>query len=339
MKFRHGQWFRCFCALAEARSDTPASLEPSVGGQLLRPGTVALLKGFADAASAAAESPRSGSVAATAILVISLLWIASRAGAAELPVRQGLVIAIDASAQAGVRREASLPPIGNLQPVDFVLDSANGEGRLAQPIAERRPVFYSDGEAAYFNFDGKDDFLGVSGKNNSVKAITIFLLAAPKENPGNFSALFGAARAGENDYTTGLNLDFGPAPTKELSVINVESAGAIGFRDLLTPGFFNAAERPFGDFHVFSVRSKPGKAGIEVFLDGFKGGERDRDESEIGLDEMVLGGRFYSNDGTQPPFAQGFFQGAISDLLVYGRALSDEERHSVEQWLLGKTVA
>src|SRR5882672_2835205 len=88
-----------------------------------------------------------------------------------------------------------------------------------------------DGAAAYFSFDGKDDFLGISGKSNSVKAITIFLLAAPKGNPGNFSALFGAARAGQNDYTSGLNLDFGPTPTKELSVINVESAGSIGFRD------------------------------------------------------------------------------------------------------------
>src|SRR5882672_2835204 len=58
-----------------------------------------------------------------------LFTIVAAAGAAELPVRQGLVIAIDASAQAGLRREASLPPIGNLQPVDFVLDSANGEGR------------------------------------------------------------------------------------------------------------------------------------------------------------------------------------------------------------------
>jgi len=59
-------------------------------------------------------------------------------------------------------------------------------------------------------------------------------------------------------------------------VLNVETGGGIGPRDLLVPGFFNAAERPFGDFHVFTVRSRIGKAGTEVFLDGFKGGERDR---------------------------------------------------------------
>jgi putative heme-binding domain-containing protein len=253
-------------------------------------------------------------------------------------VRDGLMLWFEATAQPAARQSASLPPIHHLEPVDLLLDTSTN-GRIAlQPVAERRPIFTSDGDVAYLKFDGKDDFLSFSGPRQSALVITVFVLAAPKANAGNFSALFGAAALGKNDYTSGLNFDFGPAKTEELSVLNVESAGATGFRDLLVPGFFNAAARPFGDFHVFTARSQAGKMGTETFLDGFKGGERERTESQIGLDQIIIGARLYSNDPNQPPHAQGFFDGALAEVLVYNRALSDDERRSVEQSLLAKTV-
>ena len=59
----------------------------------------------------------------------------------------------------------------------------------------------------------------------------------------------------------------------------------------------------------------------------------------IGLDQMMIGARLYSNDPAQPPYAQGIFDGAIAEVLVYDRALSDAERQKVEQTLLAKTVA
>ena len=256
---------------------------------------------------------------------------------AELPVRDGLLMHFDGSAQAAAGAGAELPPIGNAQPVDLLLDASSNSFIATQPAPERRPSFVTDGASAYLNFDGKDDFIVVEPRR-SAKEITIFVLAAPKENPGNFSALLGMNALGRNDYTSGLNFDFGPSPTKELSVLNVESAGATGFRDLLTPGFFNAAERPFGDFHVFTVRTRAGTNGVDVFLDGFKGGERPRSESRVAMDQFVIGGRIYSNDPAQPPFAQGHFKGAIAELLVYERALNDVERGAVEQSLLAKTV-
>lgn len=270
---------------------------------------------------------------------IGAIALAAATHAAEPPVRDGLVLWLDAGSQRPARQAASLPPLGNAQPVDILLDQS-GRGRQAlQHSAERRPKFISDGTTAFLAFDGKDDFLAVSGTRQLAPAITIFVLAAPKANPGNFTALFGTAEAGRNDYTSGLNFDFGPAKTNELSVLNVESAGATGFRDLLVPGLLSAAERPFGGFHVFTARSRIAAKGIEVFLDGFKGGERDRLESMIGLDQMIIGGRLFSNDATQPPYAQGFFDGAIAELLLYDRALNDEERQRVEQALLAKTVS
>lgn len=268
-----------------------------------------------------------------------LLGTYATVSAGELPIRDGLIMHAEAAAQPSARRRADLPPIGNLQPVDFLIADSSNKVLFSQPSPERRPMLVSDGESAYLKFDGKDDFLGYQALGRSARELTILILAAPKANPGFFTGLVGMGAFGKNDYTSGLNFDFGPAPTPDLSVLNVESVGATGFRDLLTPGFLNAADRPYGDFHVFTVRTKPGKTGTEVFLDGFKGGERERGESTVALDQVVLGGRYYSNDATQPPFAQGCFPGAIAEVAVYERALSDEERSKVEQHLLGKTAA
>ncbi|HTD88329.1 MAG TPA: hypothetical protein VK850_17280, partial [Candidatus Binatia bacterium] len=236
---------------------------------------------------------------------------------------------VDAAAQ-GTRSQ---------QPAHTVLDGSARGLRGFQLVPERRPSLVSDGQAAYFRFDGKDDFLAFIGAKESAAELTVIVLAAPKSNPGNFSALCGMAATGNNDYTTGLNLDFGPSATKDLSVINVECPGCQGARDLLAPGFLNAADRPFGGFHVFTARSKIGNNGIEVFLDGFKGGARDRSESRIALDHIVIGARLYSNDPAQPPFAQGHFDGAIAEVLIYNRAVTEDERRTIEQALLAKTVA
>ena len=200
------------------------------------------------------------------------LTAAAAVQAEDLPTRDGLLMWIDVSQQAAARKSASLPPIGPLQPIDFLIDSSGNRRNATQLLPEKRPIFLSDGEAACLKLDGIDDFLSITGPGGSTTALTVFVLAAPKTNNGNFTGLFATSQTGANDYTTGLNFDFGPNPTPDLSVLNAESAGATGFKDLLMPGIMNAASRPFGDFHVFTVRSKAGKPGTEVFLDGFKGG-------------------------------------------------------------------
>jgi putative heme-binding domain-containing protein len=256
---------------------------------------------------------------------------------AAVPVKDGLVFSLDAAEQAALRASNALPALARFQAVDFVFESARGQ-IVGQSTPERRPVLVGDDETAFLRFDGKDDVLVANPQLAASEALTIFILAAPKANEGNFTGIFGAAELGKNDYTSGLNLDFGPDATTNLSVINVESAGATGFRDLLVPGFFNAGERAFGDFHVFTVRTKPGKAGVEFFLDGFKGGDRDREKSRIGLQQLAIGGRVYSNDPNRLPYAQGSFNGAIAEVLIYDQALGDVERQAVEQALLAKTV-
>ncbi len=271
--------------------------------------------------------------------LLAFLVTSLAVSAAELPVRDGLLLHLDTANQAALRKTAELPPVANGRPLERWLDASGHALSAAQPLAASRPVFRADDAEAFVRFDGKDDYLAIPSAKRRVKELTLFVLAAPRSNRGLFTGPFGGAVAGQNDYTSGLNLDFGPASTKELSVLNVESAGGGGFRNFIQPGKNLAANLPFEGFHVFTVRSKVGAKGNEVFLDSVKLGDRERRESTIGLDEMVIGGRIYSNDGGEPPHAQGFFSGDIAAVLIFERALSDAERIKLEESLFARTPA
>ena len=127
------------------------------------------------------------------------LFVAAVASAGEPPVKDGLVLWLDAAAQPAAARAASLPVLAPLQPVDIFVDGGSSARQAVQPVAERRPIFISDGETAYLKFDGKDDFLAVGGARQLAPAVTVFVLAAPKANAGGFSAMFGTAEAA-NDH-------------------------------------------------------------------------------------------------------------------------------------------
>jgi putative heme-binding domain-containing protein len=264
-----------------------------------------------------------------------LCFLAVAAARAGVPVTDGLLLELDAREQSVARAAAGLPKLGNFGSVDRWLDASGHNRHAIQPLASARPQFRAADDDAFLHFDGKDDFLTISGSHLSVSNVTLFVLAAPRTNAGAFSGLFSAAADGQNDFTSGLNLDMGPAPTKELSVINVESAGSPGFKNFLERGKNLAAPLPFAGFHVFSVRWSRG-TNNQVYLDQTLLGDRARSDSTIGLDEFVLGGRLYSLDASEPPHAQGFFQGDIAAVLLYGRALSDVERERVEQYLFAR---
>lgn len=255
------------------------------------------------------------------------------------PVTRGLILELNAKEQPALRMQASLSPLADGRPLERWLNSAPDGMTVTQVLPTARPQYRVDKTEAFVRFDGKEDFLSLVGPRRLSAQATVFVLAAPRGNPGGFSAMFSTAVTGQNDYTSGLNLDFGPEATDRLSVLNVETAGASGFRDWLQPGHNLAADLPFESFHVFTVRSQIGEKGNELFLDGISLGQGKRLESTIGLDEMVIGGRLLSHDAGEPPYPQSFFHGDIAAVLVYDRALTDQEREAVEQALFARTPA
>src|SRR5260221_116889 len=79
-----------------------------------------------------------------------------------------------------------------------------------------------------------------------------------------------------------------------------------------------------------------GSGGTRVFVDGDAGGTRDRASGAMRMDELTVGARRYSNDPKMAPFAQGFFQGEIAEVLLYDRVLAEREREDVQKYLSAK---
>src|SRR5688572_25437003 len=100
------------------------------------------------------EQPTTDLMRALPLLVIACLLFITAARAAEPPVRDGLWLWLDASAQRDARQSASFPGTGHLQPVDFLLDTSGHQRRARQLAPDHRPVLHSDGEAAFLKFDG-----------------------------------------------------------------------------------------------------------------------------------------------------------------------------------------
>ena len=58
----------------------------------------------------------------------------------------------------------------------------------------------------------------------------------------------------------------------------------------------------------------------------------------MAFEELIIGARFYSLNA-HPPCVQGWFDGDISEVLVYSRGLSDAERALVEKYLSANNPA
>ena len=76
-----------------------------------------------------------------AALPLLLALSASLAFAAELPVKDGLLLNLNAASQRTLRQAAGLPVIGNSSPVDRWLDESGAARFATQPFASSRPVY------------------------------------------------------------------------------------------------------------------------------------------------------------------------------------------------------
>src|SRR5262249_18773838 len=155
------------------------------------------------------------------------------------------------------------------------------------------------------------------GLKQELAAATVFVVAAPQTNAGGFRGFFAAAPFGKNDYTGGFTLDLGPFASPRWQALNVEGAGFGRYANLL------GGEPDLGRLHRFCVVLGDGPGGIRLFFDGNPAGKRDRAAGTLGLDHVFVGARCYSNEA-RPPFAQGFLDGAVAEVLVFDKALADE---------------
>jgi putative heme-binding domain-containing protein len=251
---------------------------------------------------------------------------------ARMKVRDGLRLWVDAGAEQVARSAAGLAPLVAGQDVDRWHDLSGRDRHLTQRVRAARPTWETGPSGPTLRFDGDDFLEGSGGLGPASREATVLIVAAPASNDGGFRALVSTNRAGGDDFITGLNIDLGDCRSDSWSVLNVEGAGQSGAADLLR------ADVPFDRFHVVVVRTRPGPAGTEVWLDGTPQGARARGDSVIAMDEVTVGARFnrYGPKPGESPFVQQNFLGRIAELLIFDRALSDDEIRGVEAYLLGK---
>jgi len=248
----------------------------------------------------------------------------------DLPVQKNLELWLDASRE-NAAREGKIPLVASGGPLDIWHDASGYKRDVAQVLSSRRPHFFQVPGPAV-RFDGGKTFLVASGLNQNLSGTTVFIRFRPRSNVGDFHALLAVNRAGLNDYSSGLNIDFGPDSLSQFNSVNIEGSGFTGIQNLL------ATSVPFNTLHTIAVTVNAGKNGVSLWFDGAAQNKRDCANSTLAWDDLTIGARHFSNIG-EPPYTQGFFDGDISEALIYSRVLSDTERAAIERYLASKVIA
>jgi putative heme-binding domain-containing protein len=236
-----------------------------------------------------------------------------------LKITRGLALWLDSGRMNAARKAHGQAEVSDGSRIDTWYD-ASGQGRhLVQPRVEARPRYLEGG----LRFDGEASYLEATGVKARLEDFTLFVVASPLSNAGGFRAFMAMHREGREDYTSGLTVDLGPGFTGRFDWLNVEGEGFGGMANLMSdPSDFGVVRR-------MTVTSTRGTGGTKLSVDGRESRSRDRTESNLGVDRMIVGARFFGPS----PTIRGFLEGDILQLLVYDRVLDEAERREIEAYL------
>ncbi|MGQ0634944.1 MAG: ThuA domain-containing protein [Planctomycetaceae bacterium] len=248
---------------------------------------------------------------------------------AKMPVQANIHIWLDATRQRQAARTHGIIHGGDGIGQELVYD-ASGHGRdLLQTDSKARPRYMRAGDLAFLRFDGENDFYRLEKQPGELKSFSIFAVAAPRRNSGNFQALLALNAAGKRDYESGLTIDQGPGPGPKFSLLNVEGRGFGGVGNLLK------SAGSFGKLLTLEIRSDFDAEKVQLYVDGQLAGERKRAKEPISHDEFTLGARYYANDA-EVQRVQGFGAWDVAELVIFSRSLSDVEAAKMVEYAATK---
>jgi len=242
----------------------------------------------------------------------------------KLPVRDGLTLWLDAGRAAG---DKILPKDGKLTE----WRDASGKGRhLRQESDVARPLLVSGSGGTLVRFDGLGTYLRAVKQGSELHSFTLFVVGVPRQNVGGFQGIMAFNATGGKDYTTGMNVDFGPLGTPRFSFLNIEGRGLGGVHNMRT------GETPFGRLHTLEILSDIAAKNLRLFVDGKLEGDRPRDPVGINMEEITLGARCYPDEDGGKEQVRNFSRCDIAEVLVYDRALTADEATKVRAYLTVK---
>ncbi|MGB7326506.1 MAG: hypothetical protein WBD31_16650, partial [Rubripirellula sp.] len=199
---------------------------------------------------------------------------------AQPPVVDGLVVQLDV---VGLAQESNSPSVDSWKNGVAAQEFSSGGD------ASETPQLVKVGDSFVVRFDGDDVLRCVGNRVAPNSSMSVFVVAAPHENLGDFRGIVAANAPGRRDYESGFNMDLGPAPTGKLDNLNMEGAGFGGAADLLDASF------DFGTLHVFSAIISADSETIALRVDGKLTGQRAYEPTSISLEQLTLGARYYTN--------------------------------------------
>lgn len=245
-------------------------------------------------------------------------WSADPEVATPVPL-SGMEIWLDAKLAAHGGKSGT--PLGQW------IDTSPLKRNVVQGHVEKQPQLVKVEESWVVRFDGEDDHLRLIDIQRKLSAFTLFVVAAPHSNQGFFRGLFAFNQVDRRDYESGFTLDMNAPFSPRLDNLNLEGRGFGGARNLLiTPS-------PFGALHVLECLVDPNSRRVRLTVDGKAQREREFAPSELVMDEITVGARFYTNEPNQPQQVRGFFQGDLAEVLLYSRVLPDPEISQVRKYL------
>lgn len=196
--------------------------------------------------------------------------------------------------------------------------SRNVDGSVFTSTDGNHPRFISkntDGVRETIRFDGIDDYLINVAVERKSDEWTLISLIAPF-SPCRGGGICSACPTGGNDYDPGFTLDLYNSNTK-FDQINVEGAGRIGGQiDIMKDEFCHGGMRL-----VIVIRHKER---VILYIDGKYQGERSVALASTNMTELRIGARHYDGRDT------AFFHGDIALVMLYLRAIGEEERRAIE---------
>ncbi|MCA9055026.1 MAG: c-type cytochrome, partial [Planctomycetaceae bacterium] len=249
-----------------------------------------------------------------------------------LPVQAGLELWLDAGAIPAARDAVAAGKLADGDSLDRWPDASGRERDFAVSHAEREPKLVRIGEAWVVRFDGENDHLRCVSDAGEWSATTLFIVAAPHANPGDFRGFFATNAPGARDYQSGLTLDLGPGPTREFDQLNVEGRGFGGARDLLNDG------SPFGTLHILEATVDPVAQEVRLRIDGKPQGTRPFAAAGFSRQELTVGARYYNN-GPGDQRVAGPIAADIAEVIAFDRVLDDAEAEAVRAYLTEKHAA
>lgn len=269
------------------------------------------------------------------LLALSFLAFTTDAVAAEpwadpkLPVADGLALWLDASRIDAAAKGAKEKPAADGK-LAIWLDGSGNKRHVRQAVSASQPMVVKAGESAIVRFDGDDDHFRFTGGKEELGEFTTFLVVAPRRNLGGFQGFLAFNAPNSRDYETGLNIDMGPNGSGRFTDLNVEAKGTEGWRNLMKPG---------GDFgKLYLLEVKGAEKAIRLFVNGVANGQREWANVRLSFAEITVGARYYTN-GPGAQQVRGSARCDIAEVLVFNRALADEESKKVRAYLDAKHAA